>query len=322
MEQQAAQLFEIDGNPRPSKSHHGKHAMRDGTMIRYARFEATGRPLKGTIVLIQGRNECIEKYFETIRDLAARGFGVITYDLRGQGGSDRLIADPQRGYVESFSQYVDDLEQIFEEIVLPDCRPPYYIVAHSTGGLVALLSAPAMINRVRRMMLTAPLLRFARTSFSMARLRRVTGLLYFLGQGRRYFGSGPRPPEPPPFATNTLTTDRTRYLRNQAIYRAHPELALGGPTVAWIRAVCRAVDRVTDPDFMARIHIPTLFVGAGADEVVSTSAIEEYAQMLRSGSLLTVDGARHELLQEADIYREQVLAAFDAFIPGSDEAAA
>jgi lysophospholipase len=178
-----------------------------------------------------------------------------------------------------------------------------------------------MINRVRRMMLTAPLLRFGRTSVSMARLRRVTGLLYFLGQGKRYFGSGPRPPEAPPFATNTLTTDRTRYLRNQAIYRAHPELALGGPTVAWIRAVCRAVDRVIDPDFMARIHIPTLFVSAGADEVVSTPAIEEYAQMLRSGSLLTVDGARHELLQEADIYREQVLAAFDAFIPGSDEAA-
>jgi lysophospholipase len=32
--------------------------------------------------------------------------------------------------------------------------------------------------------------------------------------------------------------------------------------------------------------------------------------------MLTVDGARHELLQEADIFREQVLAAFDAFVPG------
>jgi lysophospholipase len=321
MEQQAGQLFEIDGNPKPSKAHYGKLAMRDGKMIRYARFAATGRPLKGTILLIQGRNECIEKYFETVRDFSARGFGVLTYDLRGQGGSDRLIADPQRGYVESFAQYVGDLEQIFEDIALPDCRPPYYMVAHSTGGLIALLSAPAMINRVRRMMLTAPLLRFGRTSVSMARLRRVTGLLYAFGQGKRYFGSGPRQPEPLPFATNVLTTDRTRFMRNQALYQAHPELALGGPTVAWIRAVCRAVDHVTDPDFMARVHIPVLFIAAGADEVVSTPAIEQYAQMLRSGSLLTVDGARHELLQEADLYREQVLAAFDAFIPGSDEAA-
>ncbi len=321
MEQQAGQLFAVDGNPVPSKAHYGKHAMRDGKMIRYARFEATGRPLKGSVLLVQGRNECIEKYFETIGDLTARGFGVLTYDLRGQGGSDRLISDPQRGYVESFDQYVADLEQIFEEIALPDCRPPYYMLAHSTGGLVVLLSAPAMINRVRRIVLTAPLLRFATTPVSMTRLRRVTGLLYFLGLGKRYFGSGPRPAEPRPFATNVLTTDRSRYMRNQALYKAHPELALGGPTVAWVRAVCRAVETVADPDFMARIHIPTLFVAAGADEVVSTSAIEEYAQALRSGSLLTVDGARHELLQEADIYREQVLAAFDAFIPGSDEAA-
>ncbi|MEP4420111.1 MAG: alpha/beta hydrolase, partial [Nitratireductor sp.] len=33
-------------------------------------------------------------------------------------------------------------------------------------------------------------------------------------------------------------------------------------------------------------------------------------------------GARHELLQEADIYREQLLAAFAAFVPGTDTAIA
>ena len=321
MEQQAGQLYEVDGNPVPPKTHYGKLAMRDGTMIRYARFEATGRPLKGSVLLIQGRNECIEKYFETATDLSARGFGVLTYDLRGQGGSDRLIPDPQRGYIDSFDHYVSDLEEIFENVVLPDCRPPYYAMAHSTGGLVAIMAAPQMINRIRRMVLTAPLLRFARSTVSMSRLHRIASILYFLGLGTRYLGSGPRPAEPPPFATNVLTTDRARYARNQAIYKAHPELALGGPTVAWIRAVCRAIERVTDPAFMARVHIPTLFVAAGSDEVVSTPAIEEYAERLRSGSLLTVDGARHELLQETDLYREQVLAAFDAFVPGTDEAA-
>jgi lysophospholipase len=39
--------------------------------------------------------------------------------------------------------------------------------------------------------------------------------------------------------------------------------------------------------------------------------------MLKAGHVVTIPGARHELLQEADIYREQALAAFDAFIPGS-----
>jgi lysophospholipase len=59
-------------------------------------------------------------------------------------------------------------------------------------------------------------------------------------------------------------------------------------------------------------------VACGADAVVSTPAVERYAARLRAGSLITIDGARHEVLQEADIYREQFLAAFDAFIPGSD----
>jgi lysophospholipase len=32
--------------------------------------------------------------------------------------------------------------------------------------------------------------------------------------------------------------------------------------------------------------------------------------------VLTIDGARHELLHERDLYREQFLAALDAFVPG------
>ena len=68
---------------------------------------------------------------------------------------------------------------------------------------------------------------------------------------------------------------------------------------------------------MAKIHIPSLLIAAGADEVVSTPAIEDYTKGLRSGTALTIDGARHEILQEADLYREQFLAAFDAFIPGT-----
>ena len=34
--------------------------------------------------------------------------------------------------------------------------------------------------------------------------------------------------------------------------------------------------------------------------------------------LIEIDGARHELFQEADRYRAQAMAAIDAFIPGSD----
>jgi len=315
-------LYATEGNPIPENAVAGHLRMRDGKRIRYARFAAAARPLKGTVIIVTGRNECIEKYFETVRDLSARGLGALVFDLRGQGASDRLIADPMRGYAESFDDYVGDLEEVFEQVALPDCRAPFYMLAHSTGGLIALLAAPAFVNRVRRIVLSAPLVEFATTSISTSNLRRLTAFFFYLGLGSRYAGGGPRPRDGTPFSTNKVTTDHARYARNLTIYREHPELALGGPTVAWTHAAAAAIETVQDPDFLARIHVPLLFLAAGADEVVSTPAIEKLANRIRSGSIITIDGARHELLQEADLYREQALAAFDAFVPGSDAPAA
>ena len=47
---------------------------------------------RGTIVLLTGRSDYMERYFETMRDLVARGFCVASFDWRGQGGSDRRQA--------------------------------------------------------------------------------------------------------------------------------------------------------------------------------------------------------------------------------------
>jgi lysophospholipase len=312
-------LVDFPDNPVPFGATVGHFKGFGGVRIRHARFGAEARPLKGTVILLPGRNECIEKYFETIRDLSARGFGCAIMDWRGQGGSGRMLKDRQRGYVESFDEYVADLEQFIAEHVLPDCRPPFYILGHSTGSLVALLAAPSLFNRVRRMVLIAPLLELVGQPLSTANLRRASALAYSLGLGSLYVSGGPRPAGGWPFAGNKLTSDLRRYTRNQALLDREPALVTGGPTVAWIHAACVAADTVRDPDFLSRIHIPILFVTAGADQVVSTSVIEAVGESIRPGSVITIDGAGHEILQEADIYREQLLAAFDAFVPGTDQ---
>ncbi|TIT20169.1 MAG: alpha/beta hydrolase [Mesorhizobium sp.] len=313
-------FHETPGNPLPENAAGGFFTTRDGKKIRYGLFAAVARPMKGTVVVLTGRNECIEKYFETIRNLADRGFGVATLDWRGQGASDRMIGDRQRGYVQSFFDYTGDLEQFFEEIVLPDCRGPYYILAHSAGAVIALLAAPSMANRVRRMVLIAPFFTVPDLPVSAKTVRRICSLFCLLGLGRLYAAWGPRPKESVPFAINKLTSDPARYRRNTLIYETYPQLALGGPTIRWLKAATEASLIVSDPDFMAKIQVPLLMIAAGADQVVSTRAVEAYARHLRVGSLVMIDGARHEILQEADLYREQLLAAFDAFIPGTGDA--
>lgn len=312
-------LFATSGNPIPANATAGMITARDGKRLRIARFGATARPLAGTVIILPGRNECIEKYFETIADLGRRGLGSAILDWRGQGGSDRLIGDPQRGHVSDFGLYLRDLEQFFQEVVLPDCRGPYYVLGHSTGSLIAIMAAPAMLNRVRRMVLVAPLISLHGLPLSAGSVGKLTSTLYWVGFGRSYFGGGRRPLASLPFAGNKVTSDLIRYQRNVTIYEEQPQLAIGGPTVAWVRAMLRAASQVQNPAFRARIQIPMLFVAAGADTIVSTPAIEAFARTLRSGALVTIDGARHEILQEADVYREQFLAAFDAFVPGTGE---
>ncbi|MBL8583075.1 MAG: alpha/beta hydrolase [Rhizobiaceae bacterium] len=312
-------LFATPGNPIPENAHAGILKARDGKRLRFARFGASARPLQGTVIILPGRNECIEKYFETIGDLARRGLGSAILDWRGQGGSDRLIRDPQRGHIGDFQIYLRDLEQFFEEVVLPDCRGPYYMLGHSTGSLIAIMAAPSMLNRIRRMVLVAPLISLHGLPLSPGSVSKLTSTLYWVGFGRSYFGGGKRPLAPLPFAGNKVTSDPIRYQRNVMIYEEQPALAIGGPTVSWVRAMLRAAYQIQQPAFRARIQIPMLFVAAGADTIVSTPAIEAYARTLRSGAVITIDGSRHEILQEADLYREQFLAAFDAFVPGTGE---
>ena len=62
---------------------------------------------------------------------------------------------------------------------------------------------------------------------------------------------------------------------------------------------------------------PVLILAAGADAIVSTPAIEEFAYHMRAGSQIVIAGSKHEILQEQDRYREQFWAAFDAFVPGT-----
>ncbi|MBN7775252.1 alpha/beta hydrolase [Nitratireductor aquimarinus] len=312
-------LIVVPENPPPEGMNADLFQTKDGVSIRFARAPGRGAEKHGTVVILPGRNEYIEKYFETANDLTERGYGAAILDWRGQGRSQRLLPDANRGYVESFDDYVRDLDAFFEQVVLPDCRGPYYILAHSTGVLIALLAAPMMANRVRRMVLCTPLLGLPVSPRTTRWVSHFAQFLYAFGFGKMYMPGRRNRMKMPEFSPAALSSDPQRFARNRATVSAWPGLAINGPTVAWTRAMFLAIERVTDPAFAARIHIPSLILSAGADRVVSNPAIERFSRQLRSTSLLTIDGARHELLQEADLYREQVMAAFFAFVEGTGD---
>jgi lysophospholipase len=309
-------LARTQDNQPPPRASSGLVQTPDGVPIRYACWKTRSPAAKGTVLLAQGRTEYIEKYFETATDLLQAGFDVCTFDWRGQGGSGRALRDPRRGFVDSFDQYVMDLETVLDQVVLPDCRPPYAILAHSTGGLVSLIAAPLIATRIQRMVLSSPLIQFGTVPFGQRAMRCFSGALTLAGMGQVYLSGGPDVVVSRGFEDNVLTSDEDRFARNHAFAKNRPDLVIGGPTAAWLYAACRAMDMLVDPDFIGTIRVPTLLIAAGRDKVVSNAAIERLGYAMRSGATVVIDGARHEILQERDIYRQQFLAAFDAFFPG------
>jgi len=309
-------LVSIPANPVPEDVVTGTLNTPDGVSLRFARWAPPpGR--KGTVCLFQGRAEFIEKYFETVRDLRERGFAVATLDWRGQGMSQRALRNPRKGYVRDFSRYDIDLDTFVREVVLPDCPPPFFALAHSMGASVLLRAAYQGHRWFDRMVLLAPMI--ALPGMRRSRLTRASvRTLRLMGLGGAYVPGGDASVMMQrPFLGNPLTSDPVRYARNLAVIEAEPALSIGWPTVAWTDAAFRAMRQLSDPNFAARIRQPLLVIAAGQDQIVSTPAIDEFSVRLRTGSHLIVPGSRHEMLMEQDRFRMQVLAAFDAFVPGT-----
>ncbi|MBT9369278.1 alpha/beta hydrolase [Rhizobium sp. CSW-27] len=308
-------LFPTPDNPLPEQFSAGFLTAHDGVRLRYGLFRSAVSPAHGTVVLLQGRNEFIEKYAETIRDLNAMGLWVATFDLRGQGGSGRLLKDPRKGHVRRFADYERDLELFLHKVVLPDARLPFFLLAHSTGALIALSAAPRLANRIDRMALLAPYVALANQQLPEPWIRRIAAGLSTIGLGRKSMGQDR---SRRPFPDNPLTGDARRFARNAAIIAAHPELTIGAPTARWLHETLTAASRVSQQAHLTHITIPTLLIAPMRDGVVPYLAQENLSRNFRAAQLIPVTGARHEILQERDVYRAQALAAIRAFMPGSE----
>ncbi|HRD78424.1 MAG TPA: alpha/beta hydrolase, partial [Hyphomicrobiaceae bacterium] len=286
--------------------------------LRAARWPATRAPRRGTVCVFPGRTEPIEKYFEVVADLRRRGFAVAVLDWRGQGGSSRLLADPAKGHVRSFKDYDRDLAAFMREVVLPDCPPPYYALAHSMGGNILLRTAARGASWFDRMVLVAPMLAInqARTPVNLSVARFGVEVLGTLGLAQAMIPGGHRVPEEMRngFEDNPFTTDRERFMRYRKVLEVSPSLGIGSPTLGWVRAAGRSMAWLARPDVVRAIQVPILFISAGDERIVSTPAVERLASRLKLAAYVTVPLARHEVLMERDEHRARFWAAFDAYL--------
>lgn len=308
-------LSDTPSNPIPPGAHVSFFETTDHVKLRYGIWRHAKKGSKGTVCLVHGRTEFIEKYYETIADLMERGFSVATFDWRGQGGSDRLTRKQHLGYVDKFEDYVTDLTEFHRSILLPECPPPFYLVGHSMGSLVSLMAGIKNRLMFDRMFLSAPMLAIPAQPLSMGGMANLTEYMCMAGLGTMPIGRrSDKKPTEQSFAGNHLTSDFTRYMRVVEVLADQPDLAIGAPSVRWLASAFRAMARAGEPDFPGKISLPVLMLAAARDQVVSTAAIEHMGLSMRVGRHVLIANSRHEMFVENDDVRGEVFAAFDAFI--------
>lgn len=107
---------------------------------------------KAIVLIIHGFAEHQGRYDHVINELKKIDVTVYTLDLRGHGKSEGL-----RGRIEHFQDYLEDAHHLLLQIRKEKAHQPLFVVGHSMGGLVSLLTILSYHHDVRGLILSAPL---------------------------------------------------------------------------------------------------------------------------------------------------------------------
>lgn len=272
---------------------------------------------QGTVLIFPGRTEYIEKYSQVTRELATRGYATLTIDWRGQGLSDRLLEDGRIGHVIQFIDYQKDIAAMMRAARELDLPRPFHLLAHSMGGAIGLRAVMEGLP-VQTCAFTGPM-----WGIQMSSLERPFGLALAYGGTKLGFGDHIAPNTGPQnyvltqgFENNTLTTDPDMYKMMQDQLAAHPDIALGGPSLNWLREALSETSHLADrssPD------IPCLtFLGTN-ERIVDTQRINDRMEIWPRGALEMIAGGEHEVLMETPDIRKTVMDRLETlFSNGKD----
>lgn len=283
----------------------------DNTKIAYAC--ALHPQARGTVVISSGRIEGYLKYKELVFELYQNHYCVFILDHRGQGLSGRMTPRSHQGYVADFADYVTDLKTFYDHIVMPNSKHQPVLLGHSMGGAIGTLYLAKYPQDFCKAAFTAPMygIRMPLPKWLVKGLL-SSGLMlnHWFGRSPWYF-PGQTDYLAIPFAINPLTHSKIRYRIFRREYEQQPALQLGGITYNWLQAAIAALETLAKE--ISSIQTETLVLQAGGDQIIDNKAQDHLCAMMPRCQLKPIPDARHELLMEADRYRQPTLRTILAF---------
>ena len=163
----------------------------DGTRIHYG--YVTTPVAKAAIVISHGFTECMPKYYEMIYYFAKAGYSVYMVEHRGHGFSDRSVSDISMVTVNSFDDYVSDLDMFIREIVMKrEGRRPLYLYGHSMGGAIAALYLEKHPEVFTKAVLSSPMIEMLYGNFSHFAVEAILFVASVLNWNDKYLPSQTR----------------------------------------------------------------------------------------------------------------------------------
>jgi len=285
--------------------------MDDGIKIRICHWINDSKGTKGTILLQQGHNEFIEKYFETIQEFLDRNYSVIAFDWRGQGMSDHQIEDIHKSYIRNYERHDKDLKYVLDEIIENNFPKPLIGIGHSMGGCLMLSAFHDQPKRFSKGILSAPMLGFKNERF----LRTASSIMNILRRDTDYLlGSKPNMGIETPFEKNDLTTDPIRYDRIIKLVRKHPDIRLWGVTNSFAKAVNKRFKIMRSKNWAEKINLNVLIINSLDDSVVDANKTRKMSDRMQNCEVVDFEGCMHEIFMEKDIHRAKMWKAIDKFL--------
>ena len=103
------------------------------------------------IALVHGYGDHGGRHTWFGEDMAARGYAVYAYDLRGHGQSSGT-----RGQIKRFDDYLDDTAVFLDEVRRRQPGRPVVLLGHSLGGLICVRFVQERPCDVRALILSSP----------------------------------------------------------------------------------------------------------------------------------------------------------------------
>lgn len=283
-----------------------------GADIRYGHVAPEGEP-RGRMVILPGFRESIEKYFEVVNEMAAKGFEVWVMDWRGQGGSERYIKGSLKAHHEGYDEQIDTLHE-FTQKVLPQDGAPLFMVAHSMGAHIGMRYLKEHEGVFDSALLTSPMIDIVTAGLPKPLARQMAKFAKAGHYLEKYIPGGTDREARDAFEGNNRTSDIVRFEATNDVVENNPKLRIGDPTYGWIYHTFASIDVLNDEAYLKSIKTPILMEVSDNDRVVERSAQDRALSLLPNARKVDISGAKHEIWMEQDKFRSQWVQKADEFL--------